>query len=260
MTAAQLLQEACTSGIICVGNRELDTLHAQFGIDITPAAIFTPPSALNLKVWLKPESLLAFADGAPIDQWNDSSGNANHYTPENPAFRPLCRLNAVGESAAADFDGTDDTLRVGNSLGVTTAYTVFCVLKADAVLGDQTIMKIGETNGMSLSKIGGNRHIVHNGIALLQDAAITLNAEIWSAVRTAVPLARLFVNGVNQAITNSGSAMNDPTVDAISKLATNTAGVNQFAGLILEVLIWNIALPDTERQTVEAYLNGKFAH
>ncbi len=222
---------------------------------------FVPPDAANLMLWLRPEELTAlYSNNDPIDPWPDHSGNGNDFSAENPAFRPLYKTNQIGGQPAADFDGTDDFLKRVSALGVTQSYTLLVVAKFDNAVpasGREWIFKNGEGNGHGISKWDGDRHVFYNTGVFLKDAACTTSAELWSSTRTSVPLARLFINGSAQALTNDTSAMVNP--DANSRLGTFLNGLFQFDGKIGEVMLWNISQSDANRQISEAYLMAKFS-
>ena len=224
------------------------------------SSTFVPPDMGNLMLWLRPEELTAlYAENDPIDPWPDHSGNGNDFFAENPSFRPLYKTNQIGGQPAAVFDGTDDFLKRASALGVTQAYTLLAVAKFDNAVpatGREWIFKNGEGNGHGISKWDGNRHLFYNTGVFLQDAACTTNAELWSSTRTAAPLARLFINGSSEAITNNTAAMVNP--DPSSRLGIFLNSTFGFDGKIGEVMLWNISQSDANRQISEAYLMAKF--
>ena len=255
----QLIAEAaCLQTCIPPGLVPYQILTATRGINISGQ--FTPPQPLNQVLWLRPESLSGLTNNDPVDPWPDDSGNANNFIAENSAFRPIYNTNQIGGRPAVTFDGVDDFLSKGSNLGVTTAWTLFVVLRFDSAIpasGREWVFKNGEGAGWGVAKWDGNRNgFFTSSGTFLNDGACTTNPEMWSYVRTSAPLAKLFVNGVNVALTNSTGTGTAP--DANSRLGIFLNSTSPFKGKMSEVMLWNVALSDADRQTVENYLITKY--
>lgn len=232
------------------------TCTAPLEINVLPNEGFVPPQLANLFLWLAPEALDELNDNDPILVWPDASGNGND---ANPGGGPiLWRTNQLNGIGGVQFDGSNDAFTVGAGPSG-TVYTIFAVFKFNAAGGQNAIIQVGGVNSSyTLWKNADNRGIVilSPGATFQVDAASTANAELWSAVKDAVPLTRFFVNGVNQAITNSGAAL-----AALDNLITigNVNGIAYISGFVFELLVYNIDLSDADRQTVETHLLTKYA-
>lgn len=216
---------------------------------------FSPPSPGNLKLWLKPESLSALANNDPVSVWPDSSGNGNDLG-NAVGTEPTYKTNLLNGVAGVQFDGINDKMSRA-VLTTSTIYSMFVVFKFDSAVGTYMLIRNGNAGGYGLLADTSNRAILHRVVATLSDGTITSNAELWSAVRTSAPLAKLWVNGSNVAITNDTSNVNAP--DSTFFLGCFAPGFFHLPGRIFEVALYDTDLSDSNRQLWEAYLMAKYA-
>lgn len=217
---------------------------------------FIPPSFADLVLWVKPETLSGLSDNDPVTSWPDSGSQGNDLNSTLDA--PTYKLNEINGVAGVRYNGTTEFLNA-TSVGTTsTEYTMFVVLKMDSATGTEGIVRVGElTGGYGFLKSAGSREVLHRAVADCVDGSATTNAELWSAVRTSAPLLKFFLNGSGTAVTNDTSSCNAPDGSIIHTGRFSAVGL-YFDGVICEILIYEVALGDTDRQTVENYLKAKY--
>jgi hypothetical protein len=217
------------------------------------SSAFVPPDLANLFLWLKPETL-ALNNNDPVGVWPNSNGPAHTMTGTGGT---RFRTNQQNGLPGIEFDGVDDQIvSVSPSVPATTEYTFFIVARHNSGLGNGTMMQIGNADGYVVMKLANNRSIVHRGVAALDDAAATANAELWTGRKTAVPLTTLRVNAANQGLTNSGSAMNAP--NNLITLGTFVGAGLFFNGFIFEIMAYDTNISDVSRDKNEDYLRTKW--
>jgi hypothetical protein len=85
------------------------------------SSAFDPTSAGTLSGWFDASAITGKADGAPLSQWDDSSGNARHATQATGANQPLYKTGIINGLPAVLWDGVDDALSTASvSHGVGT--------------------------------------------------------------------------------------------------------------------------------------------
>jgi hypothetical protein len=217
------------------------------------SSTFVPPQLGSLFLWLKPESL-TLNDNDPLGVWPNSNGPAHTMT---GVAGTKFRTNQQNGLPGIEFDGIDDAVTsVTPAVPATTEYTFFIVARHNSGLGNGTMLQIGNVNGYVVMKLANTRSIVHRGIASLDDGAATASTELWTGRKTAAPLTTLRVNAVNQALTNSGSAIVAP--DNLITLGTFVGVGLFFSGFLFEILAYDTNIADADRDSVENYLRNKW--
>lgn len=208
----------------------------------------------DLILWMKSDAITNQVDNSDVVYWPDSSTN-NRPAIVGAGVAPIFKLNQRGALPGVDFNGSTMGM---NSIFSDPSNTVsmFAVFRLDTTNGIQTIFRTGENGGYGLLASGGLREVLHRSIAACDDGAVTNVVEMWSTVRTDAPLEQLWVNGVAQSLSNSGSGCNPPE----SIYYIGYFGVAGFFmdGQIYEILLYSRPLPDGERQSVQAYLTSKW--
>lgn len=99
-----------------------------------PVHKFSPLHISGLRLWLDASRITGLADGDPVGQWNDLSGNGNHATQTTAAKKPLYKTGILNGKPVVRFDGTDDLL-LANGIatlltGTDVPNTVLGIIKA----------------------------------------------------------------------------------------------------------------------------------
>lgn len=221
-----------------------------------------PSRISGLQLWLKADSIAGLNDGDALTTWVDQSGVGNNVTQATTANKPLYKTNIVNSLPVVRFDGSNDFMSVATPVITGGAYSMFIVFKSTITAARINPFYVGSNSGVDgygfEIDIGGLRNIIHRGIAFLVGGSATTNFEIWAAIRTTTgPLAALYINGTDDSVTNGTSAIVTPTaitvVGAIDNLATNP-----LPGDISEIIVYDSALSDANRDSIETYLGTKY--
>lgn len=226
------------------------------GVDATAAAGgFDPSSISGLQLWLKADvgtfqdtglTTPATADADPIGGWQDQSGLGNHVLQSTGANRPTLKLAIQNGRSIVRFDGVNDVLTVGLARNQPT--TAFIVVKKTAT-GNRYVFDGSNTN--ALFSPDETHWQAYSGVAL----AATAVPSNWNIV------VGVFNGGsskisINGTVGTGNAGANNATATSIG--AFNAGAAAWFAGDVAEVLVYNSALSDANRQSVETYLNGRW--
>lgn len=237
---------------------------------------FVPTEVAGLLLWLKGDTGVYSDAGTtpavntdPVYQWNDQSGNANHVLQATLGLRPLYATNIQNGKAVIDFDGSDDTLKntATSLITANTAYTVFVVAKSD-IAGGGALFCIRLTttySGSIVVESAGVDYMHGDGVNAASNITIADSAFKTSPFLTvhrytgasAVPT--FFVNAAERAVTGGTAQGTESGTTGFSVGMTTAAAVQWWNGWIAEVLFYNTALSTANRQSVESYLNSRWA-
>lgn len=100
-----------------------------------------PPPSTGLQLWLEADAgtfqtsggAAATADGDPVGEWQDQSGNGRHFGQTTAGLRPTLRLNVRNGLPSIRPDGFDDYLTTASTL---TGAHVFAVIFPGTTLPD----------------------------------------------------------------------------------------------------------------------------
>jgi hypothetical protein len=200
-----------------------------------------PNDIAGLKLWLRADADAGTA-GDSVAQWTDQSGQANHLTQSTLGARPQLVPSPTGLPVLR-FDGVNDGFLF--TTRISTIRTVFWVLReTPGAAGDSYRSLLGDSS--SYHFIGGAQR------------------QIWDA-GYASSYIRNGQTRVNGTVVN-GTTTNKPTsLSVVSLVTTGAVQANLFTqdqgiaargwlGDIAEVLIYDTALSDTDRQAIEQYL------
>ena len=216
----------------------------------------------NPSLWLRADKGIHLT-GSTVYQWDDQSGNGYNATQATLINQPLFVPNAINDKPILRFDGANRFLLISNSAVPIDKHTIFIVFKTYNT-SSQSIF------GIWYSKPGWNfvlssgvyTYIIDKSSAYITGTAPTIGAN---------NLFSLTFDGSNVKSYNSGSLIqNDSSIyssvysntsDALAiGIATNgVSTADPFNGDIAEIVIYNTALSDAERITVENYLKNKYA-
>lgn len=197
-------------------------------------------------------------DTDPVGGWADQSGQGNHETQATASKRPILQLNEVNGKPAILFDITNSCCLQSAAFAAALAQpnTVFVVCHMPAADGSTRRYAI---DGIDDS----NRHVIWKDITDEVKIFAGSSVETTAALNVWEIIAVVF-NGanskawVNGAVVGTGNAGNQ-------LLRGLTVGIYYdgvrycFDDSIAEILIYDSALSDANRQAVENYLNVKYA-
>jgi hypothetical protein len=251
---------------------------------------YRPLATSGLQLWLDASDAstlydattggaLVAADGG-VARWEDKSGNGRHFTQPTAGSRPARKTAIQSGKDVLRFDGSADFLeRTGTLIGTGAApVTVFAVVAFDTFSGSPEIIEIGNKPRSAPENTSGYQFIVLNGAQMYcsniggnnerYTANNTLSATTWYALSYVVSGAafsatepKFFKNGSSQASTQ-GTGTSTPNVTASQNAAIganlSSLRAQYLDGDIGELIIYNVALNDSDREAVENYLMAKW--
>ncbi len=208
----------------------------------------------NLKLWVKADTGVVLQSGL-VSEWQDMSGNNFHFTQSNPDFRPVLSTAGPINMPAIRFDGINDFLQVTFSQTFSLPNTFFVVWSYAPQIASNVYCYDGilPTNRNALfynAAQGRINAFAGSSFNYLRSLPIyTVNSVIYLGNNQS----RIFENGLQKVQGNSG-------VQSLTGL-TLARGVDGgfMNGSIQELIFYDAALSDADRQQVEQYLMNKYA-
>ena len=222
------------------------------GVDFTSATTGTgtdvPTSIAGCVLWL--DGADPAGDGTAVtgalQSWQDKSGKNNNAEQSDTNMQPNVLAGELNGHSVLSFDGVDDSL---NFTEITDIKTVFWVLKEK----NQT------SDGSNLHFLLGNnnKYDFHRGTGTLWDS--TYAADGIKNGKTRVD--RADFDGLTADIPADQYVIVSlvASADLIASQITKDRDIGRFwDGGIAEIIIYNQALSDADRDTVENYLYNKW--
>ncbi|WP_054023591.1 polysaccharide lyase family 8 super-sandwich domain-containing protein [Bacillus sp. FJAT-28004] len=222
---------------------------------------YEPPASSNLKLWLRADAGVTSDGNGKVSAWADQSRSANNAAQATAGYQPTLVSNGFNGNPVIRFDGVDDNLLSSGVTGNMDSFTVIFVLKPKTVKGfNQTIGAAGGWGQYSFTT--------------------SANGSIFTGPRLSSRMIPEDGPGANTLVPNNWLTISYVTNNASTKLYKNgnqlaykflylaepwtgfKLGVNNSStidGDIAEVLVYNTALLDSDRQRVEAYLKTKYS-
>lgn len=220
---------------------------------------FEPSEIAGLQLWLDADdasSVTLEADNK-VSQWADGSGNDRHAVEGSSGAQPVYVTEALYGRAVLRLAGSQSLQSPYSQLGVSgTAHSFFAVSHPEEATGYLVHAhgSVSSRDSQSFSVLyfsNGNLSIPLGGS--FEETPYDAEPQIVSAVwdRTEETAAKLLNGTVID--TGIGSATSSNPLN----IGKRDGGAN-FAGDIAEIIIYNAALSETDRQTVEGYLAHKW--
>lgn len=235
--------------------------------------IFQPSDYANCVLWLDAaDSSTITLNNSTVSQWDDKSGNNKHAVQSTEVDQPVYTYNALNNRNVLTF--ADSQYLQGSSLGIlgTNAATVFIVCtpstnpqasiayyqgKSSLVaLTSRNIDMQTEDNKSGFRFVGGgcynefNEDIV-NGTSYVVTMRNADNA-------TAAEYER-YLNGVlSTTAASAGTPNTTDNIYIIGDSVYHTGDIYAYIGDISEVIVYNRAVTDSEREHIEQYLANKW--
>lgn len=213
-------------------------------------------------IWLRANAL-SLSDNDPVTTWLDSSGFGNNAAQATAGKKPLFKTAIVNGLPVVRFDGTDDTLSLGNILDNPGALTVFVVLKSSNSGG--VLAKVSAAVNWQgwASPYGAGRYIVHqtdNGNYRFWDTAVAYADSAFRYFSTTWDGSTIThrVNGAVVGAQANGGAFSSSANGADLHLGSFSDFGDYLNGDVAELVIYPSVLSTGDRQAVEAYLAAKY--
>ncbi|MDI1248811.1 MAG: hypothetical protein PSV13_08110 [Lacunisphaera sp.] len=231
------------------------------------AAIITLPDTnlaalplTGLRLWLKADAIPA---AGRVIRWPDLSGLANdaRASDSGTTRSPLLVASAIDGKPAVRFDGYDDFLNLPNFMASATAGEVFVVLQLASPwpgTESRSLWYFGSgynsypQGSGNISESFGST-VTYNGPSPLQDLTqrhvynVTAQAGTWTS---------RFNGQAYQSVT-SGNVVGFSTAPTLGWPASMVYG-RSLNGDIAEIIVYDHALTEAERESVNFYLNRKY--
>lgn len=243
--------------------------------------ITTPDEISGLRLWLQSDKDVAY-DSDGVSQWDDQSGNANNGEQSTISRRPSFVAHGIAHKPVLRFDGTDDYLAIKNlnynTAGGASEITV-CALIRSQSQSPQVVASFDDDEHWQLTiKDAANQHA---GWSTTRSNGQTDNLRTTQAYNDGNwhLLYGWFQAGVSpdKKIYIDGSLVADTDAHGGDSLGTNVTrfgfiGVGSEAGAfdgstgpsnflegdLAELLIFDKALTDEERQQLEQYISDRY--
>lgn len=212
------------------------------------------------------------ADGG-VARLEDKSGNGRHFIQSTSAARPARKTSVQNSLDVLRFDGSDDTLG-GNvfyfdDIVAAGGYTIFSVAKCTAAsFNDSSPV----ANEFLLSENSGGYGAFYfrstNLVGAMGFSNGTAPAGLHS-VTTAYTIGNWAYftqkwDGSNLSIRSNGGSPASTASDNLFAFTTSVSlgeqvsGGTFFEGDLGELVVYNVALSDTDRNAIESYLSAKW--
>lgn len=240
----------------------------------TPTTGPTPTSGVptsGLKIWLKGDVGITKDASNYISTWADQSGNGLNATQGTSGVKPLWVNSVVNGKPVVRFDGSNDYLSFGPL--TVNGLTQMSMILVSSNRADQSGGTYGDFNVALIFDETGNWGKVYLGpfqktVSTRYGTGQANNINIYtrpSTIGTGFSTSISIKNGTNEYLYVNGTSVATYT-GKLSAIANSSStgwlgrGGNNtyFNGDVAEVLIYDRALTDTERQSVQAYLSGKY--
>lgn len=232
--------------------------------------VFDPATITGLQLWLDAADSntlydstsggsLVISDNATVARWEDKSGNSRHAIQSTANARPVLKTGIRNFKNALRFDGVNDFLDI-SSIQIPQPYTVFAAF----IFRNNGSYLFDKTNASNRVAIGWNASGTSqdNGKIFYFAGGTSVPADSQSSAFTNLIITTLF-NGQSSFLKKNGSQIlsaNSGTapIDSI-RFATSFGLSAPCNGDFYEILIYNSALSQSQIQSVETYLNTKWA-
>lgn len=215
---------------------------------------FSPADIPGLQLWLEADKITGLNDGDPVTTWEDSSVNNNDATQATAAKKPLYKVNIVNGKPAVRFDATDDIL-VSTFATLAQPLTLIAVAKSRVAAPGAGKGFVDSKSDVARALIGFsslNNWSYFAGTAQ-DDGAMDANFHVFVGVFNGAS-SKLVVDGTVGSSANPGA--NSLTDGAT--IGNRPDGLVPLDGDIAEVLVYDSALSDANRDLVETYLGAKY--
>ena len=237
------------------------TLNVSRGRSRTPGAVdsgllsnFSPLAVPAIQAWydsnvgvFKDAGITPAVENDPVQQHNDQSGNGNHRTQATLAKRPLYKKNIQNGRPIIRYDGVNDFLEKVWGAPIAQPNTFFIVLNQFVTPG---CVYDGTTGCANRNQFGGGMQagVVLGGPTLVVPSGFILFTCIFNGGASF-----MYLNGYQVASGNVGAQ-----TSGAYRTGTNCNETTPMQMDEAESIIYNAAVSNANRLSVEAYLKQKW--
>lgn len=251
---------------------------------------FNPKSLSGLAAWYDAADATTLTIATGVSAWADKSGNGRTITQDVANNQPASGTRTIGGKNALDFDGSNDSLSTGFTIGDFTTsreFTAFVVKAADntsatlmvSLWADRSLA--GDASGFSIGRrttraefILGSGILTSTGSAIayrrLEDnttaaviyaSSASASSGVFQAWRNNALQSLSLVSGTSLATSDflsQGTANHRIVIGAGSFIGNSDALEWYHDGLIGEILVYSRALSSGQVAAVNRYLGTKW--
>ena len=223
----------------------------------------------NLTIWLRADTLVTVNGSNDVSAWGNNSDSVGSFTQPTPGSQPIWVANVMNGKPVIRFNGSSTFLSAGNNFDVgTNSRTAFIVGKANNSSYAYYAKSLAHNfvnNRYSLLNDGTNFYVLYADQTLFQANAFVAPTGpniISHVIDRNQQQINLYVDGSKAAATVKGIL--PPSYDFTSPYRFNCVGayndgsdqgtVYNLNGDIAELIIYDSALPDSQRTAIEQYL------
>lgn len=223
--------------------------------------VATPAEISGLVLWMRPESLAGYAEGALVAQWNDESTSGNHAVVTTDGYKPKVRKSVVSGLDVVEFDGVDDRLvspaPCFSGADPRTMIAVYKGLDGNDYVCGQSNTSTTNASYMLLS------HNTNGDPSLVLRSNTITTSFIYGA---SFKIGCADYNGSVCKIYRNNQLGNSQSVTLVTASSAGFRLANYYPGgaaeygdvQIAEIIVYNRCLTDTERNAVHEYLSNKY--
>ncbi len=231
--------------------------------DIDPISM--PVTHSGLVLWLRSDKHVTTSSGT-VSEWDDISGSGNNATQSISGDQPTFTVNAVNGAIPAVTFASGKFMQIPAGMAnFTSGASIFAVVKPTSVVANARILDFG--NGTSSNNIildepasTSNAMLVFNGATssnVTASSSVTVgNFQLLEAVHNGAGSATLFTNGLQKA---QGTISNiNNVLRSNNFIGQASGGGTNFAGQLVELLVYNRPVTGAEQATIEGYLMSRY--
>ena len=220
----------------------------------------TPITLSGLSLWLRADSGIVL-NGANVTDWNDISGNSNNAVAQaSPTKWPLYVNSSPGinNKAAVKFTNGYMTLNTNPVIG-NNAYTIFMISKVNPYQSSSYVYDFGVSNNhCMLTYNNGTNYGLYDGffqtpISLPSDSNnYFIYHKVYNTANTPDG-----VISFNELTFNAGNS--PPSAEPTLKFIGGSSSGANMQGEIAEIIVYNRELSSIEINTIQNYLQIRYA-
>jgi hypothetical protein len=236
------------------------------------AAAFAPTDISGLKLWLKADSL-SLSDGDAVASWTDSSGNSNAASQGTAANKPTYKASIINSLPVVRFDGSNDYLTIARNAGLEpTACTIFAVVRASSspsafsyIVSKKLSAGSSASYSVGVNAAAGSRGLCNVATSGEKASSAVAQGTVWNSFAHVLCVK---IDGSNIHQYFDGNEIGIAAVGAVGAinydsnnlmLGAYDATQLYWGGDLAELLIYNTALSDANRWSVQGYLGNRWA-
>jgi hypothetical protein len=220
------------------------------------------PLSLNPALWFDAADTTTITESSgSVSQWNDKSGNGKNVVQANGAAQPTTGTTTQNGLNVISFDGTDDFLESAN--GAASFDTVECYFIGLTSVDSRVL--IGVPHAATHTSPFHRWLLFHNTINRL---SIRVNSVLSSSANNVVSTSNAAIYRLETGtgdgyinttrVINASGATNTYPNSTPLQIGTIAGGGAYLNGFVAEVLIFDRALNEDEKTTLNNYLTSKW--